>query len=202
VNEPFAHNRQMLDAERRRGAAMQKLEELAEDVAAVHRTIERVIALPDNAEGSMVLVAQGDLLTVHSVIEDIDSELLQLAGVVADLEMYADLDAGTAIYEYAHLMDAAFEREGQTPILARLSEKEKLVCANSIMRRLENTANPDNPILGRRRVVEIMDRGESLEKLLGVKLKSIIQLAAPNQKPVSLRLVKKEDLDDAQRRTS
>lgn len=181
---------------------MQKLQELAEDVAAVHRTIERVIALPDNAEGSMALVAQGDLVTVHSIIEDIDSELLQLAGVVADLEMYADLDAGTAIYEYAHLMDAAFEREGQTPILARLSEKEKLACANSIMRQLENTANPNNPILGRRRVVEIMDRGESLEKLLGVKLKSVIQLAAPNQKPVSLRLVKKEDLDDAQRRTS
>lgn len=202
VNEPFAHSRQMLDAERRRGAAMQKLQELAEDVAAVHRTIERVIALPDNAEGSMALVAQGDLVTVHSIIEDIDSELLQLAGVVADLEMYADLDAGTAIYEYAHLMDAAFEREGQTPILARLSEKEKLACANSIMRQLENTANPNNPILGRRRVVEIMDRGESLEKLLGVKLKSVIQLAAPNQKPVSLRLVKKEDLDDAQRRTS
>lgn len=202
VNEPFVHSRQMLDAERRRGAAIQKLQELAEDVAAVHRTIERVIALPDNAEGSMALAAQGDLLTVHSVIEDIDSDLLQLAGVVADLEMYADLDAGTAIYEYAHLMDAAFEREGQLPILARLSEKEKLAYANSIMRQLENTVNPDNPILGRRRVVEIMDRGESLEKLLGVKLKSIIQLAAPNQKPVLLRLVKKEDVDDDQRRTS
>lgn len=202
ANEPFARNRQMLDAERRRGAAMQKLQELAEDFAAVHRTIERVIALPDNAEGSMALAAQGDLMTVHSVMEDIDSDLLQLAGVVADLEMYADLDAGTAIYEYAQLMDAAFEREGQPPILARLSEKEKLACANSIMRRLENMANADNPILGRRRVVEIMDRGESLEKLLGVKLKSIIQQAAPNQKPVLLHLFKRENIDDDQRSTS
>jgi hypothetical protein len=206
TNQPYVRMRDLVDAERRYEAAMQRFKELALDIAATQRTIERVMALPDNTDGPTALAAQGDLMTLNMVIEETDSEMLQLAGVVADVEFFPDLDPGTAIFEFAQLLDHAFEREGEPLILARLSEKEKLAAANAIMRELERHANPDNPILGRRQVVEIMDRGESLEKMLGVKLKSILQLADHGgRKPVSLRLMQKdmeESNDDDQRRAS
>lgn len=190
-NEPYTRMRELIDTERRYEASMQRFQELAIDLAALHRTIERVMALPDNADGPTALAVQGDLLTVNMVIENTDSELLHLAAVCADVEFFPDLDPGTAIFEFAQLLDHAFDREGQPMVLARLSQREKLAAANAIMRELERKANPDNPILGRRLVVEIIDRGESLEKMLGVKLKSVFQVA-DGRNHVSLRLVQND----------
>lgn len=198
ANEPFSHGHSLASAERRHEAAMQKVTELTLDTAALFNTIQRVKELPDNPDGTQALALQGDKLTAHTVIEDA-SKLMQLSGVVEDLELHPDLSAGVAVYEYADLLDRAFEREGHPPILMRLAEKEKLACANAIMRALERHANPENLLLGRRAVVEIIDSGQSLEQLLGVKLKEISQLAAPEKKhQTPLRLVSptKEDQND------
>ncbi|MBI5921982.1 MAG: hypothetical protein HY847_10110 [Betaproteobacteria bacterium] len=203
--QPYLRSAELRGAERKYETAMQKMQEYAMDVAATHRMLERIVALPDKTSGPTALAAQGDLLTLQSVIEDTNSELLVLAEICADVEFFPDLDPGTAIFEFAQLLDRAFEREGQPLILARMSEKEKLTAANAIMRELERCANPDNPVLARRHVVEIMDRGESLEKTLGIKLKSVLQLADESgRRPVSLRLVEKdkESSDDDQRRAS
>jgi DNA-binding CsgD family transcriptional regulator len=198
ANEPFSSGQSLTSAERRHEAAMQKVGELALDIAALHRTVERVKELPDNPDGTQALALQGDQLTAHTVIEDV-SELMQLSVVVEDLELYPDLSAGVAVFDYADLLDRAFEREGHPPVLLRLSEKEKLICANAIMRALERQANPENLLLGRRTVVDIIDSGQSLEQLLGVKLKEIAQLAVPEKKQQTpLRLVspKKEGNND------
>lgn len=191
-NEPFQDQAGLINAERAMERATSKFAELALDVASLHRTIERVMALPDASGESMALISMGDLVTINKVVVDTESELLQLAQINADLELYPDdLDAGTAIYRYAQLIDAALERDGHQLIMARLSEKEKLAAANAIMRELEKVAVPDNYILGRHKVVEIMDRGDSLENVLGLSLKNVINLALQSQKPVSVRLTKK-----------
>ena len=193
ANEPYTRIRDLIESERRYEAAMQRWMELGTDIAAIQRTIERVMVLPDNPDSPTALAANGDLLTLNMVIEETDSELLQLAGVAEDLQLYPDLDAGTAVFEYHELIEHAFETQGHSLPRARLSQQEKLTYLNGIMRELERMANPENPILGRRKVVEIMDRGESLEQMLGVKLKSVLQLADQAiPKPVTLRLVKKE----------
>ena len=189
ANEPFAQTHSLTSAERRHEAAMQKVGELALDIAALVKTIQRVKELPDNLDGTQALALQGDQPTAHTVIEDV-SELMQLSEVVEDLELYPDLSAGVAVFEYADLLDRAFEREGHLPVLLRLPEKEKLICANAIMHALERHANPENRLLGRRAVVEIIDSGESLEQLLGVKLKEISQLAVSHKNhQTPLRLV-------------
>lgn len=190
---PYTRMNALIEVENRYEAAMQKFQELALDVLAIEQTIRRVLELPNAPDSPTALVANGDLLTVNMVIEETNSALLQLAGVAEDLQIYPNLDAGAAIYEFHDLMEQAFETQGHPLPRARLSEKEKLVYLNGIMRELERLANPDNPILGRRKVVEIMERGESLEQMLGVKLKNVLQLAAqPVQIPTPLRLVKKE----------
>lgn len=199
---PYTRTRELIGAERKHESAMQSMQQFALDVVALNRMIERIMALPDTTDGPTALAAQGDTLSLHALIDETDSELLVLAGVCADVEFFPDLDPGTAVFEFAQLLDQAFEREGEPLIFARLSEKEKMTAANAIMRELERCANRDNVILGRRQVVEIIDRGESLERMLGVNLKNILQLASSNgRKPVSISLVNhtaKNNDDDKQ----
>lgn len=187
---PFSRQTELRTVERIHEAAMQKMQELALDLASINRMIERIAALPENVSGPTALAVQGDILTLQTVVEETDSELLVLSEVCADVEFFPDLDPGTAVFEYAHLLDLAFERDGQPMILSRLTGKEKLIAANAIMRELERRVDPANPTLGRRKVVEIMDRGESLERMLGIKLKSVIQVADPRAgNLMSLRLL-------------
>lgn len=193
---PFARSNELRSAERRYEAAMQRMQDLALDLVAINRLIERIVQMPDDPDDGMSLVAQGDPVSLQVILEDVDSELLVLAGVCADVELHPDLDPGTAIFEYYDLIERAFEVQGHPLPRARLSEKEKLSAANAMMREMERLANPSNPILGRRTVVQVMDRGESLEKLLGVQIKNITQAALPLGKAVTLRLAQQEN-DDA-----
>ena len=206
ADEPFALDRQtaILQAQRLHESAMAEVTELGLDIAATCRTIERIMALPADAN-STALVAQGDDATVKGVLEDVlnNSELLHLAGVCEDLEFYPDLKPGTAVFEFADLLDAALERDGFSPVLARLPEKERLVAGNAIMRQLEQMANPDNTVLGRRAVVQVMDRHESLKALFGDKLAGVVQLASrPGRTAPPLRLVRTEQADDTERTAS
>ncbi|MQA19320.1 gamma-mobile-trio integrase GmtZ [Rugamonas rivuli] len=185
---PFLRTRELATAERLYEAAMQKMQELALDVSAVHRMIERIKALPDTDEGTQALAVQGDLLTVQCVVEETESELLVLSEVCAGVELYPDLYPGSAIFEYAQLLDMAFEREGKPFVLAKLSEKEKLLSANAIMRELERQANPGNRLLGRRKVVEIMDRKQSLQTTLGINLTDLTALANMGNETTSSKL--------------
>jgi DNA invertase Pin-like site-specific DNA recombinase len=187
---PFTRINELRAAERRHEAAMQKVAELALDLGALLHTIERVQALPDHSDGTLALALQGDIATMHTILEETNSELLVLAQICEDVEFFSDLDPGTAVYEFAQLLDRAFEREGYPLVLARMSESEKLATANAFMRAMDNFANPNNPLLGRRRVVEILDREESLEATLGINIKTLLPKNCLSR--TSKRLIKRE----------
>lgn len=174
AGRPFTEMQDFKKAERIYEDAMSRMGELAMDIAAVNRTIERINALPDKSDGTLALALQGDLVTLHTVLEETDSELLVLAQICEDVEFFPDLEPGVAVFEFAQLLDQAFEREGHPMVFARMSENEKLCAANAFMRALEQHANPDNPLLARRQVVQILDRHESLENILGVSLKDLL----------------------------
>lgn len=55
---PISGCAELIDTERRYEALMQRFQELALDLVALHRTIGRVMALPDNADGPTALAAQ------------------------------------------------------------------------------------------------------------------------------------------------
>lgn len=195
ASAPFSRANELRSAERRYEAAMQRMQDLALDLVAINRLIERIAQMPDEHDIGMALVAQGDPVSLQVILEDVDSELLVLAGVCADVEFFPDLDPGTAVFEYYDLIERAFETQGHPLPRARLSEKERLSAANAMMREMERLANPSNPILGRRAVVQVMDRGESLENLLGVQLNNITQAALQHGQPITLRLDQKENAD-------
>lgn len=192
AGRPFDKMKEIRQAERLYQDAMQRVVELASDVAAVYRIIERIHALPDHSDGTLAIALQGDEATLQVVLEDTDSELLIISQICEDVEFFPNLDPGVAIFEYGQLMDEAFAREGYPLVFARMSEQEKLTAANALMRALEQYADPTNKLVARRKVVEILDRRESIEKLLGVNLKQLMPASGePAKKVVPMRLIEK-----------
>lgn len=97
--------------------------------------------------------------------EDTTSELLQLAGVCLDAEVYPDENPGKAVVRRSQLLDSALYREGVQPVFMTLSEGEQLRLGNRFMQHLARLAQPNNPALGLRRVVGVMESGRRLAEL-------------------------------------
>lgn len=161
-------------AERHYESAMAKLCDIAASMAETYKLIMRVKELPDVPGGGMALAAKADLMTMHVVLEETDSELFQLSGICGDVELYPDLAPGTAIYRRSQIYDAALKRDGMPPFFMQLTEDEQLTYGNAFMRQLVDMAHPSNTLLGLRTVVSTIDAGESLQELLGIKLPELL----------------------------
>jgi transposase-like protein len=172
---PFAKSRELGAAERRYESAMERIVGLAKDVTACNDLIRRCSALQARStEGATSLVAIGDATEVRAIIEETDSELLQLSGVCQDVEVYADLNAGKAVFRQSQFLDSLLMREGGAPFFMALSEEEQLKCGNAFMRKLAQQADPTHPMIGFRRVCGLIDSGGSLAQFLGVDIQDLL----------------------------
>jgi transposase-like protein len=181
----FSDMKALCSVERRYEAAMIRMSELAANVSAQNRMIERVMKLPDSPGNSMALATAGDSLTINVVLERTDSELLQLSGICGDVEFYPDLDPGKAAFRRSQLLDAALIRDGCKPFFAQLSEEAQLIAGNAFLRKLAHQANSSNSVVGLREVVRIIDVGDSLEELLHIRLPELL----PTKEKGSIALV-------------
>lgn len=175
---PFSRMRELKTAERLYEASMDRLSNLSAGVAGTYKMIQRVEVLVDGDGGGMSLVSSGDLATMNAVLEDANSELLQVAGICGDVEIYPDLNPGKAVFRMSQLLDSALTRESMPPFFMQLGEEQQLKYGNAFIRELSRKANIDNPLLGFHEVVSIMDSGESLQQMLGVKLPDFIPRSA------------------------
>ena len=171
AGQPFLLANELLQAGRLWETSMARFNELGEDIYACWRLIERCKAALSGQWGDGTkLLAVGDAADVQVVLDEVDSELLQLAGVCSDVEIYPDLPPGKAIVRRSQLLDAVLYREGLPPLFMTLDEDEQLLAGNAFMDRLARQANPDNPLLGRRAVIELMDAHVSLSEYFGIDL--------------------------------
>lgn len=171
----FPHLDAYRQAERVWEGAMKRFNDLAEDLAACWRLIERCKSALDVARnGATQLVAVGTAVDVHLAFEETESELLQLVGVCENVELYPDLDAGKAVFRRSQLLDAVLYRDDLPPAFMMLTEDEQLRAGNAFMRRLAQQMNPANPVLGQRQVINLMDAGESLSERFGVDLTAML----------------------------
>jgi hypothetical protein len=159
-------------AERTWETAIKKFSDLAEDLVACWRLVERCQELVNSPSesGGQQLVLLGTVTEVESVFEEIESELLQLSGVCGNLELYPDLIAERAVIRRSQLLDSALYNEGLPPIFMTLSEKDQLVVGNAFMRKLAHIAYPQDAVVGNRKVIELMDAGKKLGDALGVSI--------------------------------
>jgi hypothetical protein len=182
AGQPFARIDAYRQAERLYESGMKKFSDLAEDLVACWRLIERCKAALDAPQGNGTqLVAAGTVGDVNVAFEETESELLQLAGVCENVEVYPDLEPGKAVFRRSQLLDAVLYRDDVPPVFMLLSEQEQLRAGNAFMRRLAQQMNPANPALGQREVIRLMDAGVSLSQHFGMDLSSLLPTANPIQ---------------------
>jgi len=181
AGQPFARLDAYRQAERLWESAMKRFSDLAEDLVACWRLIERCKAVLEAPQGAGTsLVAAGTVSDAQISFEEAESELLQLAGVCENVEVYPDLEPGKAVFRRSQLLDAVLYRDDRPPMFMLLSEQEQLLAGNAFMRRLAQQMNPDNPALGQRQVVHLMDAGASLSEHFDMD----IALPLPTANPV------------------
>ena len=119
-------------------------------------------------------MATGSSDDVHIGFEETESELLQLAGVCENVEVYPDLGPGKAVFRRSQLLDAVLYRDNLPPVFMLLSEQEQLLVGNAFLRRLAQQMNPANYVLGQRQVIHLMDAGVSLSQHFDMDLASLL----------------------------
>ena len=148
---------------------------LAEDLVACWRLIARCKAALDAPQGDGTqLVSAGAVGDVQVAFEETDSELLQLAGVCENVEVYPDLEPGKAVFRRSQLLDAVLYRDALPPVFMQLSEQEQLLAGNAFMRHLATQMNPQDPALGQREVIRLMDAGTRLSEHFDLDLAALL----------------------------
>lgn len=140
----------------------------------------------DTAQQSRKLLAVGTRHEIEVSMRDVNSELEQLQLVCESLEIYPETDAPTAVLRRSQLLDAALALDGAQPVCFALSPEDQLRLGNELTRRLARGADPTNPLLGKRKVIEIVDARKSLSAALGIDVKALILNVQPA--PVIQRL--------------
>lgn len=182
AGHPFAGQDAYRQAERVWESAMKRFSDLAEDLVACWRLIERCKTALDAAQGDGTqLVTVGEVADVQVAFEETESELLQLSGVCDSVEVYPDLEPGKAVFRRSQLLDAVLYRDNLSPLFMLLSEQEQLLAGNAFMRRLAQQMNPANPALGQREVIRLIDAGERLSQHFDMDLASLLSTTRPVQ---------------------
>jgi hypothetical protein len=175
AGHPFTRLDAYRQAERVWESAMKRFNDLAEDLVACWRLIERCkTALEAPQSDGTQLVAAGTVGDVHVVFEETESELLQLAGVCENIGVHPDLEPGKAVFRRSQLLDAVLYRNDLPPVFMLMSEQEQLLAGNAFMRRLAQQMNPANPALAQRDVIRLMDAGLSLSQHFDMDLASLL----------------------------
>ncbi|QTQ35823.1 gamma-mobile-trio integrase GmtZ [Aromatoleum petrolei] len=182
AGQPFTRLDAYHQAERVWESAMKRFSDFAEDLVACWRLIERCKTALEAPQGDGTpLVAAGTAGDVNIAFEETESELLQLAGVCENVEVYPDLEPGKAVFRRSQLLDAVLYRDDLPPVFMLLSEQEQLLAGNAFMRHLAQQMNPVNPALGQREVIRLMDAGARLSQHFDMDLASLL----PTPHPVS-----------------
>jgi hypothetical protein len=182
AGQPFARQDSYRQAERVWESAMKRFSDLAEDLVACWRLIERCKAALQAPQGDGTqLVTAGAVGDVQVAFEETESELLQLAGVCDSVEVYPDLEPGKAVFRRSQLLDAVLYRDNLPSVFMLLSEQEQLLAGNAFMRRLALQINPANPALGQREVIRLMDAGARLSQHFDMDLASLLPADRPIQ---------------------
>lgn len=176
AGQPFARMDAYRQAERVWESAMKCFSDFAEDLVACWRLVERCKAALEASQGSGTqLVAAGTVCDVKVAFEETESELLQLAGVCENVELYPDLKPGKAVFRRSQLLDAVLYRDDLPPVFMLMTEQEQLLAGNAFLRRLAQQMNPMNPALGQREVVRLIDAGERLSRHFGIDLSTLLR---------------------------
>ncbi|AQL37120.1 gamma-mobile-trio integrase GmtZ [Pseudomonas syringae] len=173
--QPFVRIDAYRQAERMWEKSLKRFSDLAEDLVACWHLIERCkVALDAPLGDGSQLIAAGIVGDVSIAFEETESELLQLVGVCESVEIYPDLEPGKVVFRRSQLLDAVLYREDLAPVFMLLTEQEQLLAGNAFMRHLAQKMNPENPALGQRQVIHLINAGVSLSHHFDMDLSTLL----------------------------
>lgn len=163
AQRPFTDQAQLEETSRLHESAAAQVDALladARDSLAMIARLQRLLKSPPG--DAQQLVAAGQLADVRSALEDTDSELLQLAGVCEDAELYPDLPVGKAVVRRSQFLDRMLAREGRGAVFLALDESTQHAVGNRLLREMARAASPQNPMRGLREVTTAIESGAPL----------------------------------------
>ncbi|MDR6205427.1 gamma-mobile-trio integrase GmtZ [Paraburkholderia graminis] len=170
---PFDRMSAYLQLERLWESAISQTDQLANDLIATLRLIHRCLAIAErenDMSGKHELVAVGATADLRMVLQETDSEALQVAEVCADAALYPDEDFGKAVLRRSQLLDSALVREGLPPFLMTFSEEEQLRVGNHLMERLATARlRGQSTSAGVKRIAGALDSGQRLSEILDIE---------------------------------
>jgi hypothetical protein len=179
AGQPFTQYTGLARAQGLFEKAVKKFSDLAQDVSTCSDFINRCIAAHNQGhDGMQQLVPFGDGAELKAVLEATDSELLQISGVCQNAESFPEEDIGNAVYRQAEYCDATLIREKKSAVFLFFNEKEKLVATNAYLRNLALQMNPENPWLGKRDVIALIDAKKSLSEHFGMDISCLLPESA------------------------
>ncbi|MCF7532173.1 integrase family protein [Pseudomonas petrae] len=168
---PFMMQHDLQKAERRFEKQTVLADQYASDLIACFQLIGRVIAIEENrAEGdaSTKLIAVGTIQDVSQSINFIEtrSEMLQLAQICEDAEVYPDLAdelrKSPAIEKRSRGLNHVLMQHGYSPIFMQMDERMQLIAGNAMMRAMAFEASPSDQLKGFSYVTGAAEAGKYL----------------------------------------
>lgn len=169
--KPFTKQVDLQKAERRYEKQVVEADEYAKDLVACFQVIGRLVSIEEGrAEGkeNTKLVAVGSMDDVsHSVsFIETNSELLQLAQICEDAEIYPDLQddlrKSPAIEKRSRALNRLLMQQGYTPVFMNMDEHMQLIAGNAMLRAMAAKADPNNQLEGFTMAAGMIETGRHL----------------------------------------
>lgn len=171
---PFMQQHELQEVERRYEKQIVLADQLAKDLVACFQLIGRLVAIEEGrakGDDSTKLVAVGSMQDIHQPISFIEtsSELLQLAQICEDAEIYPDLADDLrktpAIETRSRALNRLLMQNGYSPIFMQMDERMQLIAGNAMMRAMARQASSRDQLEGFRHVTGLVEAGQYLELL-------------------------------------
>ncbi|WP_461196532.1 gamma-mobile-trio integrase GmtZ [Acinetobacter pittii] len=180
--KPFTQYNKLQALQRRYEKQLVEADEYTKNWIATFSLIRRIIEIEQNrtkGETANKLIALGSKIDVKIGFMETDSELLQLALLCEDAEIYPDmLDdmRKTAIIERRTQSISRFMmHKGYIPKLLMLDQEQQLIATNAMMRQMTLQANSKDKLDGYKQVVNYLELGQYMQdsKLLDTGVKAL-----------------------------
>jgi len=165
-------------AERSRESQLAIFNEFAESLAACFRLIERCktkLKSPSSKAGELIAVAGTQEIEV--MVNEVESELLQLSGVCEDAEIFPDLMAGKAVLRRSQILDHFLYRQGDRPFFMILSEEEQLLLGNRFIEGLAKKSSSTNKIRAKLEVIKALESDADFSLSFGININEVAKEA-------------------------
>ena len=190
--QPFVEQNQLAELQRRYETEITEADEFVKDWIATFSLISRIMDIEQqrtesNHQNQLIAVGDQDSVRYSLQFTETTSELLHLSLLCEDAEIYFDLKDSLVktpvVQKRAEHLNKILMKQGFDPLFMELDDEQKLIAGNAFMRAMAQMADPDNTLVGYKKVVGYLETEDYLRdnRLLKAGLDELTQQAVSLQ---------------------